>query len=397
MPNIMLPLPDGAVTSDKENDVDLFDMLQVVADNLRLLIIGPLMVGLLALALSFLIKPTFIANAKFLPPLPGQGSAQMMLQSLGSLGGLAGAAAGVKNPNDQFIGYLGSESVTNALIERFDLVGRYQVKFKIDARRVLKENTQISTGKDGLITVDFEDTDPVFAAQVANAYVEELGKLLKRLAITEAQFRRVFFEKQLVDTREKLTAAEKAIRASGVSSTILRQSADISIKVLAELNARISAQEMKISSLRGFMNDSAPEVRQAQIEMAALRNQLGKIEASSVPSVASTEDTNYIARYRDVKYFESLFEFFARQLEAAKTDEAREGTIVQIVDSALVPEKKSKPKRPIIAVLSTFGSGVLLLIFIFIRQSYRSTKADPVTFKKIGHLKRSFALAFGRS
>ncbi len=388
--------PDAVPTN--ADDVDLLDLLQVVADNLRLLIVGPLVVGLLALGISFAITPTFTATTKFLPPLPGQGSAQMMLQSLGALGGLAGAAAGGKNPNDQFIGYLNSESVMIALIDRFDLVNRYDAKFKMDARKILGTVSQISSGKDGLITVEFDDKDPVFAAQVANAYVEELGKLLKRLAITEAQFRRVFFEKQLVETKEKLAAAEKAIRASGVNSSVLRQSPDISIRVLAELHARIAAQEIKLSSLRGFLNESSAEIRQAQVEMAALRIQLAKAESAAAPAAAANpDDANYIARYRDVKYFESLFEFFARQFEAAKTDEAREGAIVQVVDVAVAPEKKSKPKRGIIAVLATLASGVLLLIFIFVRQSYRGAGQDPESAKKIGHLRLSLSKALGRN
>ena len=385
----------AAAVSTINDDVDLLDLLQVVADNLRLLIVGPLVVGLLALGISFAIKPTFTATTKFLPPLPGQGSAQMMLQSLGALGGLAGAAAGVKNPNDQFIGFLESESVTSPLIDRFDLINRYDEKFKVDARKALKSVSRISAGKDGLITIEFDDTDPVFAAQVANAYVEELGKLLKRLAITEAQFRRVFFEKQLVETREKLTMAEKAIRASGVSSSVLRQSPDISIRVLAELHAKIAAQEIKLSSLRGFLNESSPEIKQAQVEMAALRTQLAKAEAAAVPSAANPDDANYIALYRNVKYFESLFEFFARQFEAAKTDEAREGAIVQIVDVAVAPEKRSKPKRGTIAVLSTLATGALLLIFVFVRQSYRGANNDPASAQKIGHLRRSLSTAVG--
>lgn len=391
-----VPLDAGSPVNSGD-DIDLLDLLQVVADNLRLLIVGPLVVGLLALGISFAVKPTFTATTKFLPPLPGQGSAQMMLQSLGALGGLAGAAAGVKNPNDQFIGFLESESVTSTLIDRFDLVNRYELKFKVDARKTLKSVSQISSGKDGLITIEFDDKDPIFAAQVANAYVEELGKLLKRLAITEAQFRRVFFEKQLIETREKLTTAEKAIRASGVNSSVLRQSPDIAIRVLAELHAKIAAQEIKVSSLRGFLNESSPEIKQAQVEMAALRAQLAKAESAAGPSTTNPDDANYISLYRNVKYFESLFEFFARQFEAAKTDEAREGAIVQIVDAAVAPEKKSKPKRGIIAVLSTLASGLLLLIFIFVRQSYRGASNDPESARKIGYLRLSLSKALGRT
>ncbi len=387
----------SVAANPKDDDIDLLDLVQVVADNLRLLVLVPLAAGLIALGISFAIAPTFTAKTKFMPPLPGQGSAQMMLQSLGALGGLAGAAAGIKNPNEQFVAFLASESVSNALIARFKLMDRYEAEFKADARKNLTVVSQITSGKDGLITVEVDDKDPIFAAQLANGYVEELGNLLKRLAITEAQFRRVFFENQLADTKAKLALAEQAIRASGVNSTALRQNPDLSIRVVAELQARIAAQEIKLTSLRGFLADSAPEFKQALIEMGALRSQLAKAESTAAPSTSIAADANYIERYRDVKYFESLFEFFARQFEAAKTDEAREGTVIQVVDVALPPEKKSKPKKAFIAISTTLAAGMVLLVFVFIRQAMAGAAQTPETTVKVHRLRRAWAKAIGRA
>lgn len=382
--------------SKPEDDIELIDLLQVVVDNLRLLVLGPLAVGLLALAITFAIKPTFTATTKFMPPLPGQGSAAMMLQSLGALGGLAGAATGIKNPNDQFLGFLASESVGYSLIERFKLIERYKSDYKSDALKELGNISRFVSGKDGLITVEVDDKDPAFAAGLANGYIDELGNLLKRLAITEAQYRRVFFEKQLSEIRGKLAAAEEALRASGVNSSVLRQSPDASIRLVAELQARIAAQEIKLTSLRGFLAESAPDFKQAQIEISALRVQLAKAESSTQPSPSGAGDANYLARYRDVKYFESLFEFFARQFEVAKTDEAREGTVIQVVDVALPPDKKSKPKKAMIAILTTLASGLLLLVFVFVRQSWRGASNHPESARKVSSLRRSFSTAFGR-
>ncbi|MEI6804797.1 MAG: Wzz/FepE/Etk N-terminal domain-containing protein [Burkholderiales bacterium] len=164
-------------------------------DNLRLLVLGPLVAGLLALAYSFTIPPTFTATTKFMPPQQQQSSAASLLAGLGALGGLAGAA-GIKNPADQYVAFLKSRSVQDALIDRFKLLDRYETKFRDDARNALGTNAQIASGKDGLITIDASDKDPTFAAQLANAHIEELGKLLNRLAVTEAQQRRLFFEKQ---------------------------------------------------------------------------------------------------------------------------------------------------------------------------------------------------------
>src|SRR5690606_15657918 len=127
--------------------------------------------------------PTFTAKTTFLPPQQQQSTAAAMLQSLGALSGLAGAAAGIKNPAEQYVAFVESNSIKDALIDRFKLIERYGVDFRDDARKALAENyVRVSAGrKDGLITIEVDDHDPKFAADMANAHIEELTQLLGRL------------------------------------------------------------------------------------------------------------------------------------------------------------------------------------------------------------------------
>ena len=173
---------DSTLSSVPEDEeISLLDLLQTVADNLRLLILGPLLAGLAALGISFAIAPTYTATVRFLPPQQQQSSAASMLASLGALGGLAGAASGLKNPSDQYLAFMRSHSVQDALIDRFDLVKRYEADLREDARKTLQASSRSSSGtKDGLITVEVDDKDPKFAAELANAHVQELQKLLAR-------------------------------------------------------------------------------------------------------------------------------------------------------------------------------------------------------------------------
>jgi tyrosine-protein kinase Etk/Wzc len=390
------PAANLAAAIPQDDEVDLLDLLQVVADNVRLLIIVPLAAGLVALGISFLITPTFTATTKFMPPLQQQSNAALMVQSLGALGGLAGVA-GIKNPNDQIVAFLNSESVTNILIEQFELITRYEVIFKADARKQLAIRSQITSGKDGLISIEFDDHDPVFAAKVANAYVDELRILLKRLAITEAQQRRAFFETQLSQTKDKFTIAEQALRASGVNSTALKFNPETAIRTLAELQARIAAQEIKLASMRGYLAEAAPDFKQAQTELTALRIQLNKFESTAAQSSTANADADYVARLRDVKYYETLFDLFSKQFELAKADEAREGAVVQVVDVALPPERKSRPKRALVAVLTSLSVGVLLLISIFVRQTLRKAAESPETAGKMAHLRSALARSIRRA
>ena len=162
-PNPVIAGPDPQSISADDDEISLFDLLQVIADNLRLLVLGPLVAGLLALGYSFTIPPTFTATTKFMLPQQQQSGAAAILAGLGALGGLAGVAGGIKNPADQYVAFLKSRSLQDALIDRFKLMDRYETKFRQDTRRVLDANVQIASGKEGLIAIDASDTEPKFA------------------------------------------------------------------------------------------------------------------------------------------------------------------------------------------------------------------------------------------
>ena len=384
-------MSDAVPADVAEDEISLLDLLQVVVDNLRLLLLGPLVVGLAALGFSFTIAPTFTAKTQFLPPQQQQSAAASMLASLGSLGSLAGAA-GIKNPSDQYVAFLKSVSVRDALIERFKLIERYNAKAKADAQQALTGNTRIASGKDGLISVEVDDKDPQFAADIANAHVDELRKLLARLAVTEAQQRRVFFEKQLAQTKDNLVKAEQALKSTGVNSSALKSTPAAAVETVARLKAMISAQEVKLASMRGYLSESAPDFKLALNELAAYRSQLAKAEENEP---TSTSATDYVARFRDYKYHETLFELFAKQYELARVDESREGAVIQVLDVAQPPERKSKPKKALIAIIATLATGVALLLWVFVRQALRTASNSPETAEKLQTLRTGWRRALG--
>jgi capsule polysaccharide export protein KpsE/RkpR len=317
-----------------------------------------------------------------------------MLASLGGLGGLAGAAAGLKNPADQYLAFMKSNSVQDTLIERFKLQERYETKFKVDTRTALTGNTRATSGKDGLITVEIDDKDPKFAADLANAHVDELQKLLAKLAVTEAQQRRMFFEKQLGQVKDKMIAAEQALRATGVSGSALKSNPTAAVAGVAALQAQVTAQEVKVGAMRGYLAETAPDFKQAMNELASLRAQLAKQEKDQP---AATGQGDYVAKFREFKYQETLFELFAKQFEMAKVDESREGAVIQVLDAAQPPEKKSKPKKALIAIIATLASGFALLLFVFIRQALRNASQDGESAQKMAALKTSWRKALGKT
>lgn len=390
----MTDLTTAAADYD-DTEISLLDLLQVVADNLRLLVGGSLLAGLLGLGWAFTVAPTFTATTTFMPPQQQASGAASLLQSLGSLGGLAGAASGLKNPTDQYVAFVKSRSVQDVLINRFDLTARYEQKYRQNTAKALDANARVKSGKDGLITIEVDDHDPQFAATLANAHVEELGKLLSRLAVTEAQQRRVFFEKQLATAKEKLVHAELALRSTGVAASVLKSSPVAAVEGVAKLKAGIAAQEIKLASMRGYLAETAFEFKQAQFELAAMRSQMAKLESGDAAPQRGDAGGDYITKYREFKYFETLFELFSKQYEIARVDESREGAVIQVVDVAVAPELKSKPQKALIALMAALATGFALLLFVFIRQAVRSSGADPVTAEKLQQLRIACRRALG--
>ena len=257
-------LPDPSASQDQQglnqDEISLLDLLQVVADNLRLLVLGSLGTGLLALAIAYLIPPTFTAKTTFIAPKQQQSAAAAALSDMGVLGGAAGAIAGIKNPADQYSAMLKSVAIADALASQFKLSERYEAKYREDVRKELATNTTIVVGaKDGLINLQVDDYDAQTAADIANAYVFELRKLLNRVALTEAQQRRVFFERMVDESKSRMVSAERALKASGVDKEALKTSPLSALEGVARLKAQISVQEVRMAAMRGYLAEGAPE------------------------------------------------------------------------------------------------------------------------------------------
>lgn len=380
-----------------QDQYSLLDPLLVLAENARLLVAGPIIVGLIALGLTYLVSPTYTAHSKILPPQQQQSTAAALASQLGMMAGAAGlsaAVSGLRNPADMYVSLIKSRSVADRLIDRFNLLAGYKVGARSDARGILESMSRVYSGKDGLITIEVDDKDPKRAADLANGYVEELFGLLARLAVTEAQQRRVFFEKQLQQAQQGLKRSEIALSEVGAGEMVIKSAPQVLMAGLAQLKAQITAQEIRLSAMRGYMSESNPEFQQAQRELASLRAQLSK--ADTTTDGQNTQRTDYLNRYRDFKYQETLFDLMSKQYELARLDEAREASVIQVVDAAVPPERKSKPKRAQTAVYSTFGAGFFLLLFVFVRKAFSSMLADSVTAGKVESIKLALARLVGR-
>lgn len=335
-----------------------------------LLVGAPVAAAVLAYGASFLITPVYTARSTLLPPQPPQSmaAAAAALASLGNLGSLAGIG-GARTPADQYVALMQSTTAADRLIDRFELLKAYDEALRTDARRRLERHTRISVGKkDGLIGIEVDDPDPQRAAALANAYVDELRTMTSTLAIGEAQQRRQYFEQLMVATRDKLARAQETLLGSGFDPGAMRIEPKASAEEYAGLKAEATLTEVRLQALGGRLAPGAPEVRQLQAALDALRGKLRALEAAG----ASRSPSDYVGRYREYKYQEMLFDLFARQYEMARADESREGPLIQVVDRAVPPEKRSWPRRSLIALGAALGTAVVLLAALLLPRGRRA-------------------------
>jgi uncharacterized protein involved in exopolysaccharide biosynthesis len=354
-----------------DGGIGLFETLALLGQHFKLIAGGSIAAGLIALGATYLIAPTFTATTAFLPPQQQQSAATTLMAQLGPLSALTGAAAGIRTPADQYVALMQSATVSDRIIDQFKLMEEYDAEFRVDARKTLSGNVRMTIGKkDGLITVEVDDESPQRAASIANQYVQELRRMTGTIAVTEAQQRRVFFEDQLQQTKDRLINAQQTLQASGFSQGAIKAEPKAAAEGYARLRAEVTAAEVRLRTMRGNLADDTPEVRQQHATVGALRDQLARLEQSN--DVRGGPD--YVSKYREFKYQETLFELFARQYELARADESREGALVQVVDAATPPEKKSKPKRAVTAIVTTAGAALLLVGVILVRHSWRRRK-----------------------
>lgn len=343
--------------TDTFDNLGLLDLVLIAAKRWRLIAMSALAGGTLAFLLSLLIAPQFTAKITFLPPQSGTGSGiGLALQSLGPLASLAAGSAG-KASGDLYVSLLESETIADQMISRFNLRQLYKADYQFAARDVLRARTRIALGKrDGLISIEVDDTEPKRAAAMATQYVEDLRQLTAGMALTESQRKRVFFQAQLEATREKLSQAQAALQSSGFNQGALRSEPRAAADEYARIMEELTATEVQQSAMSSRLAGGAPEMVQLEATASALR---GRLQALEKQSAGPAQSQDYVSKFREFKYQESLFDLLSKQFEAARLDESKDDNLIQVVDRAQVPEWKSKPKRSMFAV-----AGMLLAALV---------------------------------
>jgi capsule polysaccharide export protein KpsE/RkpR len=354
---------------------------------------------ILSTIVAFVIAKRYESTIRLMPPDAQSGSGMAMMAAMAGKGGLglsslAGDLLGMRGSGALFVDILNGRTVEDRLIDRFDLRKVYHDRYWQDARKDLARHTDISEDrKSGVITIAVTDRDPHRAAGLAQAYVEELDRLVAQVSTSSARRERVFIEQRLQAVKQDLDSASRQFSEYASQNTTIDVTAQTkaTVEAAAQLEGEMIAAQSELEGLAQIYTKNNVRVRSLQARVGELRSELHKIggdtsDQAAGKSIAPQEfpsirqlpllGVKWGDLYRETKIQETVYELLTQQYELAKIEEAKEIPVVKVLDAPNLPEKKSFPPRLFIMVLGTLLAIVFAATWIYATTLWKSTDSQ---------------------
>ncbi len=377
-----IPEASGPTSYIDEDEINLLDYWRVLIKRKGLL---ALIIGTAATAsviISLLLPKIYASTTTLLPPQDnGSGSALLASRLPGGMGGMASGFLGIKSPADLWVGILKSWTIRDAIVMQLNLKEVYEAETDQAAGEQLGNALNVKKTKEGIVSSTVQDKDPTRSAELANAFVAELDKFNKNIVMTSGGRMRTFVEKRLDEAKETLVVSEEALKTFQEENGAVKLDAQSTaiIGAIGNIKGLLMAKEIELQTLLSFATPQNPQVEILRTEVKELRKGLRELEEGKKDGKRSSGSIfiptarfpdlglQYARLVRDAKIQQALFELLTQQYEMARIQEAKDTPTVQVLDVAKVPEKKTKPKRTLIVLLSTFTAaffGIFLVFFL---------------------------------
>ncbi len=394
-----------------DGEINPLDLVLALLERKRMIVGVTLALALMTLIITFIMSPRYQGIARLLVPVQSAGTASAMLSQLSGAAAILGDVTGLgSSPVEMYVGLTQSRTVADTIIKQFGLaefykndrvLGRWRSFTADDARLAFFDQLIIeSDTASGIISVSVLDKSPQKSADMTNAFVKELQRLVNKLAVTSASNQRQFYEEQVRESFEKLTRAEDAVQRfqETTGAVQLPDQARASLEGIALLEAQRAAKEIQLRVMKTYATEQNPDLRKLEEELNVLIEQRKKLESQGISNqsnpvipTAMLPDlgTEYLRRLRELKFQEALYEALLKQYTTARLEEAKDTSNLQIVDEAAVPENVYSPQK----VLWTAIGGVLGFFFAIgwaaMMGLLNKSSLDPINREKIEQIVRS--------
>jgi capsule polysaccharide export protein KpsE/RkpR len=378
--------PASVEGTQDQPDLDGSYVLHLLWEKRRMLYRVAAWALVLSAVIAFLIPNQYESSIRIMPPDPMSGSGTMLAalasKATPELAALAGSLIGTKSSGALYVDLFRSRSVQDRVVDRLNLQKVYWSRYKQDARKKLDSRTDVGEDrKSGVISLTVTDKNPQRAHDIAQAYLEELNRLLAQVSTSSARRERVFIEQRLTSVKGDLEDAEKQFSgfASKNSTLDIKEQTKAMVESAAMLQGELIAAQSELQSLEQIYTSNNVRVRSLQARVDELKRQAQNLQgtdASLLPDAPPTDQmyppirrlpllgVEWTDLYRRLKIQETVFELLTQQYELARIQEAKEIPTINVVDPANVPERKSSPHRLIIILALTLLSVVGAAVWI---------------------------------
>lgn len=382
-----------------KKQISIIDYLHVLVKWRKAIFINSFIICFITAAISLIVPKWFTASTTILPPI-GESAGFDLSSLVGNLpvGGLGMGFGAESGETFRFTAILNSRTVMQKVAKEFDLVNKYKAKNMEETVKTLRARVTVEINDEGTITLSARAKTPYFANEqedneakelakdMTNTFIEILDKVNKRLKNERAHNTRILLEKRYQQNLESLEKAEEEFKQfqEKYGTIALPEQTTATITAAAELKAKIIAKEVQVGMLSKYVGKSHAEYIRAQNELQELNDKYNEFTygkeqktLTGIDSVVLQEvfvplgkvpdmGLQYFRLFREVKLQEKLLEFLLPQYEQAKLQEARDTPTVQVLDRAVKPERKSKPKRMLMVLFAGLVSLIFSLIAVYI-------------------------------
>lgn len=388
---------------EKKKGRDFFDYVLLLAQNKKLIVRLACGGFLLSLLISFIMPNIYTGEVSFIAPQTYPKLINQVFVTQMAMADILtkGSLLEQKTPQDLYTDILQTNTIFDKIIKKFDLMKLYDCDYIEEARKELSKVFKIEIGKGSVMILRIDDKDPQRAADMANAFVKELMILLDHLDNLESAKRNEYFSSQLQETKAKLEEAENSFKLFKENTMLIEtdKQAENIVTYLAQLKALVDSKDVELKVKKTYATAQNYDIRRIEEELLGLREKLRAMEASS--SVRREGDVfiptknipdlslQYIRKYRDVKYYETLFELLSKLKALGNIDANNDAYTTLVIGWSLVPTMKSKPKRGLIVLGATFFSLLLAIIWIFIISYFDRFKHNEEDTARLYELQQS--------
>lgn len=367
-----------------EEEIDFFEYWRVLVKFRKLILVIISSAIVLSTVISFLLPKVYSAKASIMPPQQENSIAAGLVSNLtGGLGNIAGDFLGMESPADIWVGVLNSNTVKDAIIDRFDLRKIYKEDTIEETRAKLDKHVSVAKSKEQIISITVEDRDPERAAMMANAFVGVLDEVNKKVSMSNGRKTRLFVEQRLEEAKAELADVENRIRKFQESNKAVRldEQSKVIMDAIGTLKGQLMAKEVELETLLTYAQPSHPQAQLLKSQVRELSAKLMEFETDSrgafgkdifIPTARMPAlSIQYARLLRDAKVQETLYEFLVQQYEMSRLQEAKDSSTIQVLDIAKTPEKKSKPKKALLIIGAAAAAAFLSVILAFVLE-YRA-------------------------